>query len=47
MLHTLGFYHQQSTYDRDDYVTIMWENIKEGKAYIGILFILTGVQIRS
>uniref|UniRef100_A0A2A4K808 Metalloendopeptidase n=1 Tax=Heliothis virescens TaxID=7102 RepID=A0A2A4K808_HELVI len=30
MLHTLGFYHMQSTYDRDDFVTIVWENIKPG-----------------
>ncbi|KAL0850275.1 hypothetical protein ABMA28_012115 [Loxostege sticticalis] len=30
MLHTLGFYHMQSTYDRDDYVKIVWENIKAG-----------------
>ncbi|CAG4925189.1 unnamed protein product [Colias eurytheme] len=30
MLHTLGFYHMQSTYDRDDFVEIVWENIKDG-----------------
>ncbi|XP_047540445.1 zinc metalloproteinase nas-4-like [Vanessa atalanta] len=30
MLHTLGFYHMQSTYDRDDFVEIVWENIKSG-----------------
>ncbi|XP_014662188.1 PREDICTED: zinc metalloproteinase nas-4-like [Priapulus caudatus] len=29
-LHAVGFYHQQSTFDRDDWVTIMWENIEEG-----------------
>jgi len=29
-LHALGFYHQQSATERDDYVTIMWENIQEG-----------------
>ncbi|KAJ0181120.1 hypothetical protein K1T71_003205 [Dendrolimus kikuchii] len=30
MLHTIGFYHMQSTYDRDDFVEIVWENIKSG-----------------
>ncbi|XP_030384388.1 seminal metalloprotease 1-like [Scaptodrosophila lebanonensis] len=29
-LHALGFYHQQSAADRDDYVTIVEENILEG-----------------
>lgn len=30
MLHTLGFYHMQSSHDRDDYVEIMWDNISPG-----------------
>ncbi|CAK9827888.1 Zinc metalloproteinase nas-14 [Anthophora retusa] len=33
LLHALGFYHQQSAADRDDWVTINWENIQPGKEH--------------
>lgn len=31
LLHALGFYHQQSSADRDDFVIIHWENIRAGR----------------
>ncbi|KAF7992668.1 hypothetical protein HCN44_005012 [Aphidius gifuensis] len=33
IMHAVGFYHQQSSFDRDEYVKIIWANIEKGKEH--------------
>lgn len=38
MLHVLGLLHEQCRPDRDDYVTVVWENIEPRECFDWILF---------
>ncbi|XP_076372877.1 hatching enzyme 1.2-like [Tachypleus tridentatus] len=44
LMHAVGFWHEQSRADRDDYVKVLWNNIQEGMEYNFAKYTLKKIQ---
>ena len=45
MMHALGFYHEHSRPDRDDYIDIVEENVKRGRVNITRCYIVPIINV--
>ena len=37
IMHAIGFWHEQSRPDRNQYVEVLWENVLPGNVILGLL----------
>lgn len=38
LMHAIGFFHENSRYDRDQFVKVLWWNIKQGETHHSCLY---------